>query len=92
MAGNDSIFAKTMPIGFGDEDWKGRRALRADLWRTCVRSSLIHDIPLTSTTPAGNPVCKVAGQPAGRVLIDLHRHPSTAGSGLSDRLTARRLR
>ena len=52
-----------MPIGFGDEDWRG-----GDLWqRTCVRS-LIHDIPVTSRTPrgpSGNPVCKVCGS-AGR--------------------------
>jgi len=41
----------------------------ADLWRTCVRS-LIHDIPVTSSTPGvarSNPVCKVAGQPGATV-------------------------
>ena len=71
---NDSIFVKTMSIGFGDGNngKQGEGEALADLWRTCVRS-LIHDIPRQLRRHGGraarcrplvsNPVCKVAGQP-----------------------------
>jgi len=65
-----------MPIGFGDEDWKGRK--RADLWRTCVRS-LIHDIPATLAAILSARLRVSRARPL--VLIDLHRRPSSAGSG-----------
>ena len=73
-----------------DVEMTTARGGAADLWRTCVRS-LIHDIPATSMTSGKLAILSARWRVTRArpfVLIDLHRHPSSAGSG---RPTRRRL-